>query len=173
MCKEIILKHVSATPSWFGTQNCYLFLTKTGHKTNLQNGILTITVSLCHFCLNIKDAMSSSFKQNCLHFTFEPQLSSLLSKYKKLQNIAIHANYNTTDKNAFAEKAWSTNMALFVLRFLCMTMKQFNSLTTINHFSYFGGREVTHQTVVPEVQGSIPRPNTDFNGVCCCSLFLV
>ena len=122
--------------------------------------------------------MSLSFKQNCLHtmYYFCTTIKQWipLSKYKKLQNIAIHANYNITEKNAFAEKAWPTNMALFVLRFSCITLKQLNRLTTIDPFSYFGGWEVTHQTAVPEVQGSIPRPYKDFYVCflfCCCSVF--
>jgi len=37
-----------------------------------------------------------------------------------------------------------------------ITLKQSDSLTTINRLSCHGGLEITHQTAVQEVPGSIP-----------------
>ena len=59
--------------------------------------------------------------------------------------------------------------------FVCLcsdiTLKQFNSLTSIHISSCLGGLEVMHHTGVREVLGSIPGSGKDFYGfffVCCC-----
>jgi len=49
-----------------------------------------------------------------------------------------------------------------LITFRCKQLKQLNSLTTIEEFSCFGGREITHQTAVPEVLVSIPRFDKKF-----------
>jgi len=52
--------------------------------------------------------------------------------------------------------------ALFMITCRCIMLKQLYILTTIDVFS---GLEVTHQTAVPEVFGSVPDSDKDF---CVC-----
>jgi len=55
--------------------------------------------------------------------------------------------------------SFDQKLCLFVFRFI--TLKQLKS-TLIDTFSSFGGLEVTHQTAVPEVLGSIPAAKNEF-----------
>jgi len=45
--------------------------------------------------------------------------------------------------------------------FRCISLKELNSLTTIDTFSCLSGLEVTHQTAAREVPGSIPGSDKD------------
>jgi len=49
---------------------------------------------------------------------------------------------------------WPANLAMFVC-FRPISLKMFNSLTSIDVFSCLCGPEVTHQSAVPEVPGLI------------------
>lgn len=60
-------------------------------------------------------------KHNCLHLSFEPQISCV---------------------GKMCPQIW---FCLFMVR--CTTLKQFNSLTTIHAFRCLSGRQVKHQTV--------------------------
>jgi len=64
----------------------------------------------------------------------------------------MHVKYIT--KNTFVEEVRPLNLPLFIIR--PITLKQLNSLTSIDTFSCLGDREVTLQTAVREVPGSIP-----------------
>jgi len=66
--------------------------------------------------------------QHCLHVTFKlmkgkalrkhslhvKTAASVLLKYEKLPNIAIHACKNITEKNDFVENVWLANSVLFI-----------------------------------------------------------
>jgi len=94
----------------------------------------------------LKDAMPVSFDQNCLHLTFYRNLSreSYSLKYEKLPNIVICACLN-------------------IIEIFCpITLKQLNSFTAIDMFCWLSGREVTLQTSVHKVLGSIPGSSKDF-----------
>ena len=50
-------------------------------------------------------------------------------------------------------------LCLFMFR--CITLKHLNSLINIDTVSWLGGPEVTYQTAVPQVPGSIPGSDKD------------
>jgi len=66
----------------------------------------------------------------------------------------------TLQKKGFVEKVCPAIMALFMFR--TITLKQFDNLTAITTFNLLGGQEVTLQTAVQEVPGSIPGSGKDF-----------
>jgi len=61
-------------------------------------------------------------------------------------------------KNDFGETVFPSWFCLFV--FQCITFKLLTRLTSIDTLSCFGGVDVTHQTAVPEVPGSMDNSAT-------------
>jgi len=64
-------------------------------------------------------------------------------------------------KNNFVEKVWPANVA-FLFMFWPIMLKQLNSLTSLDVFNWLCGQEVTLQTAVWEVPGSITGSGKDF-----------
>jgi len=60
------------------------------------------------------------------------------------------------------QKKCGPQIWLCLIIFQPIALKQLNSSTAINTFSCLGGLEVTHQTAVPEVPGSIPCSGKEF-----------
>jgi len=54
------------------------------------------------------------------------------------------------------------HIGICLFMFRPITLKQLNSLTSIEMLSCLGHVEVTHQTMVPEVLGSIHGSDKDF-----------
>jgi len=68
-------------------------------------------------------------------------------------------------------KMCGQQIQLRLFMFWPIALKQFNSLTTINAFTWLGGPEVTHPTGVWEVPGSIPESGKDFGVWCLIFMF--
>jgi len=60
-------------------------------------------------------------------------------------------------------KMCGLQIRLFLFIFRTITLKQFNSLITIDTFSCLCGQEATHRTAVREVPSSTPVSGKDFN----------
>ena len=72
-----------------------------------------------------------------------------------MPNIVIYACKNMTEK-MYLLKMSGPQIRLCLFTFRPNASKQFNSLTTIDTLSRFGGAVVTHPFWVLEVPGSIP-----------------
>ena len=68
----------------------------------------------------------------------------------------------------YYRKGW---LCLFM--FPCITLKYINSSTTIDAFIQLCGLKVTHQTSVPEVQGSILMTGVEFCLLLCMMMMMV
>jgi len=84
----------------------------------------------------IKDAMSVSLGQYCLHLTFLLYLSSKTysRKYEKLPNIVIHACKNITEQMYFLKMS-GPQIWLCLFMFRPIASKELNGLTTIDTLS--------------------------------------
>ena len=123
---------------------------------------------------HIKDDISVFFSENCWHFTFLLFLSrnTYTSKYEEKKTAKY--SYPCTLKyyrTMILLKRFGPQNRFCLFMFRPIALKQLNSLTTIDTFSWLGGPKVTQLAAVRMVPGSIPGYGMDF--LCLIFCFVV
>jgi len=104
-------------------------------------------------------AMSTSASHS-RHAVNRPSTLTLSSesysrKYDKLPTVVIHQCYNISETMTFFKKC-CPQIWLSLFMFWPISLKQLNTLTSIDTFSCLNGLDVTHQTVMREFPDLIP-----------------